>query len=63
MTSQERLDVDFDARAWHGQLEATDDVRVKDTEVSDAFAVRKDLSAAAGEEGGVWKTDRQDDGN
>lgn len=59
MTSQKGLDVDIDGRAGQGQLKTIDDVRVKDPEASDAFAVRKDLSTATGKEGGVCKTDKK----
>lgn len=38
MTSQEGFDVHIDGGAGHGQLKTTDDIRVKDPEVSDAFA-------------------------
>lgn len=55
MTSQEGFDVDIDGGAGHGQLKTTDDIRVKDPEVSDAFATWKDLSTAARKEGGVCK--------
>lgn len=59
MTSQEGLYVDIDGRAGHGQLKTTDDIRVKDPEVSDAFAIRQNLSTAAREEGGVCKKNDQ----
>lgn len=60
VASQEGFDVDIHGGAGHGQLKTTDDIRVKDPEVSDAFATWKDLSTAAGEEGGVCK---KEDGN
>ncbi len=55
VTSQEGFDVHIDGGAGHGQLKTTDDIRVKDPEVSNAFATWKDLSTAAGKEGGVCK--------
>lgn len=51
--SQEELDVDLQGGARHGQLKAVDDVGVDDAEAPDALPPDKDLSAAAGEEGGV----------
>lgn len=57
MISQEGFNVDIDGRAGHCKLKTTDDIRVKDPEVSNAFAMWKDLSTAAGEEGGVCKKD------
>lgn len=59
LTSQEGLYVDIDGRAGHGQLKTTDDIRVKDPEVSDAFATWQNLSTAAREEGGVCKKNDQ----
>lgn len=53
MTSQEGLDVDVQGGAWHGELKAVDDIRVKDPEASYALPTRKDLSTATREEGGI----------
>lgn len=55
VTSQEGLDVDVQGGAWHGELKAVDDIRVKDPEASYALPTRKDLSTATREEGGIWK--------
>lgn len=51
--SQERFDVQLQGRAGHVQLEPGDDVRVEDSEVSDALPPSKNLRTATREKGGV----------
>lgn len=51
---QKGLNINVEGGAGHGEVEGGDDIGVKHPKASDAFSAKKDFSAAAREEGGVW---------